>query len=53
MSLNEALLIRFQSDDTIGNKGFSAAYVAVPDDITDNNVEGSSPFSYSFSRGYK
>jgi len=28
-SMNEALLVRFRSDDTIVNKGFSAAYVAV------------------------
>jgi hypothetical protein len=27
--MNEALLVRFRSDDTIVNKGFSAAYVAV------------------------
>jgi hypothetical protein len=26
--MNEALLVRFRSDDTIMNKGFSAAYVA-------------------------
>jgi hypothetical protein len=26
--MNEALLVRFHSDDTIVNKGFSAAYVA-------------------------
>ena len=29
ISMNEALLVRFRSDDTIVNKGFSAAYVAV------------------------
>jgi len=28
ISMNEALLVRFRSDDTIVNKGFSAAYVA-------------------------
>ena len=27
--MNEALLVRFRSDDTIVNKGFSAAYVAI------------------------
>jgi hypothetical protein len=26
--MNDALLVRFRSDDTIINKGFSAAYVA-------------------------
>jgi hypothetical protein len=26
--MNEALLVRFRSDDTLMNKGFSAAYVA-------------------------
>ncbi|XP_046641719.1 tolloid-like protein 1 [Daphnia pulicaria] len=29
VSLNEALLVRFKSDDTINSKGFSAAYVAI------------------------
>lgn len=27
--MNEALLVRFRSDDTVGFKGFSASYVAV------------------------
>lgn len=26
--MNEALLVRFRSDDSLMNKGFSAAYVA-------------------------
>ncbi|XP_055588097.1 tolloid-like protein 1 isoform X2 [Uranotaenia lowii] len=29
ISMNEALLVRFKSDDTVGFKGFSASYVAV------------------------
>ncbi|XP_067013394.2 protein tolkin [Anabrus simplex] len=29
ISMNEALLVRFRSDDTIVSKGFSAAYVAI------------------------
>jgi hypothetical protein len=29
VSTNEALLVRFKSDDTINSKGFSAAYVAI------------------------
>ncbi|EDS37225.1 ubiquitin-protein ligase [Culex quinquefasciatus] len=29
ISLNEALLVRFRSDDTVGFKGFSASFVAV------------------------
>lgn len=29
VSVNEALLVRFHSDDTIVSKGFSASYVAV------------------------
>ncbi|XP_058813843.1 protein tolkin-like [Topomyia yanbarensis] len=29
ISMNEALLVRFRSDDTVGFKGFSASYVAV------------------------
>lgn len=27
--MNEALLVRFQTDDTISNKGFVAVFVAV------------------------
>ncbi|KAL7638238.1 UNVERIFIED_CONTAM: hypothetical protein RMT77_010802 [Armadillidium vulgare] len=52
ISVGEALLVRFCSDDTINTKGFSAAYVAVSDDVTDNNVEDENTFTYSFSRGY-
>ena len=33
-SVDEALLLRFKSDDTINSKGFSASYV-----ITDTNTE--------------
>lgn len=51
VSVGEALLVRFCSDDTINTKGFSAAYVAVQDDASENDVEDNS-FSYSFSRGY-
>lgn len=29
LSVNEALLVRFRSDDTVVSKGFSASYVAV------------------------
>ncbi len=29
--MDEALLLRFKSDDTINSKGFSAAYVVIED----------------------
>ena len=31
ISVDEALLLRFKSDDTINSKGFSAAYVVIDD----------------------
>ena len=31
ISVDEALLLRFKSDDTINSKGFSAAYVIIDD----------------------
>ena len=31
ISVDEALLLRFKSDDTINAKGFSAAYVVIDD----------------------
>ncbi len=34
LSVDEVLLLRFKSDDTINSKGFSAAYVVLDD--TDN-----------------
>ncbi len=34
LSVDEALLLRFKSDDTINSKGFSAAFVVLDD--TDN-----------------
>nr|CAD7266358.1 unnamed protein product [Timema shepardi] len=41
ISINEALLVRFRSDDTIVSKGFSAAYVAIePLDNEDLGVGG-------------
>lgn len=55
MSLNDALLVRFRSDDTINTKGFSAAYVAIPEESTTKNTttaDNSYGYSYSFSRGY-
>lgn len=38
--MNEALLIRFRSDDTVSNKGFTAAYVAVDRQDSDENLGG-------------
>ncbi|KAK0168286.1 hypothetical protein PV327_002110 [Microctonus hyperodae] len=40
VSMNEALLIRFRTDDTISNKGFSAAYVAVDRPDSEENLGG-------------
>ncbi|XP_014300153.1 bone morphogenetic protein 1 [Microplitis demolitor] len=40
ISMNEALLVRFRSDDTVSNKGFSAAYVAVDRQDSDENLGG-------------
>lgn len=41
ISVHEALLVRFKSDDTMGFKGFSAAYVAVDpfDDFDEMNSD--------------
>ena len=54
VSIHEALLVRFRSDDTINTKGFSAAYVAIgEEDSSENSTGDLNSFSYSFSRGYK
>ncbi|XP_055677103.1 tolloid-like protein 1 isoform X1 [Lutzomyia longipalpis] len=46
ISMNEALLVRFRTDDNIVFKGFSASYVAVtPYDDDDNDEEMSSDSS--------
>lgn len=53
VSINDALLVRFRSDDTINTKGFSAAYVAIAkESLTENSTGDNNSFSYSFSRGY-
>ncbi|XP_063851508.1 protein tolkin-like [Scylla paramamosain] len=54
VSINDALLVRFRTDDTINTKGFSAAYVAIPEETTTENTTSDNNFSYSysFSRGY-
>lgn len=36
ISINEALLVRFRTDDTISNKGFMALFVAVDQDNGEN-----------------
>ncbi|XP_040175753.1 tolloid-like protein 1 isoform X2 [Anopheles arabiensis] len=43
ISMHEALMVRFRSDDTVGFKGFSAAYVAIKsnDDVLTTDEEGS------------
>lgn len=38
--MNEALLIRFRTDDTVANKGFSAAFVAVDRQDSEENLGG-------------
>ncbi|XP_032664724.1 tolloid-like protein 2 isoform X1 [Odontomachus brunneus] len=40
MSMNEALLIRFRTDDTIANKGFVAIFVAVDRQESEENLGG-------------
>lgn len=40
MSMNEALLIRFRTDDTIANKGFVAIFVAVDRQESEENLDG-------------
>nr|XP_046480526.1 bone morphogenetic protein 1 isoform X1 [Neodiprion pinetum] len=40
ISMNEALLIRFRSDDSISNKGFSAEYYAVDSEDSEEFIEG-------------
>ncbi|XP_014469873.1 PREDICTED: bone morphogenetic protein 1-like [Dinoponera quadriceps] len=40
MSMNEALLIRFRTDDTIANKGFAAIFVAVDRQESEENLGG-------------
>lgn len=40
ISMNEALLVRFRSDDTISNKGFSAIYLAVDSQGSDEIIDG-------------
>lgn len=40
MSINEALLIRFQTDETIVNKGFVAIFVAVDRQESEENLGG-------------
>lgn len=54
VSVHDALLVRFRTDDTINTKGFSAAYVAIAEEnIAENSTgDNNNSFSYSFSRGY-
>lgn len=40
MSINEALLVRFRTDDTIANKGFVAIFVAVDRQESEENLGG-------------
>ncbi|XP_043283629.1 tolloid-like protein 1 [Venturia canescens] len=40
VSMNEALLVRFRTDDTVSDKGFSAAFVAVDRPDSDENYGG-------------
>ncbi|XP_011344122.1 tolloid-like protein 2 isoform X3 [Ooceraea biroi] len=40
ISMNEALLIRFRTDDTISNKGFLAVFVAVNQQDSEENLGG-------------
>lgn len=40
ISMNEALLIRFRTDDTISNKGFVAVFVAIDRQDSEENLGG-------------
>ena len=40
VSINEALLVRFRTDDTVSDKGFSLAFVAVDRPDSDENYGG-------------
>lgn len=40
ISMNEALLIRFRTDDTISNKGFLAVFVAIDRQDSEENLGG-------------
>lgn len=38
ISINEALLVRFRTDDTISNKGFVAIFVAIDRQDSEENL---------------
>lgn len=38
--MNEALLVRFRTDETVSDKGFSMAFVAVDRQDSDENYGG-------------
>jgi len=38
--MNEALLVRFKTDDTISNKGFVAIFVAIDRQDSEENLGG-------------
>jgi len=40
ISMNEALLIRFRTDDTVSNKGFLAVFMAVNQQDSEENLGG-------------
>lgn len=40
ISMNEALLVRFKTDDTIANKGFAAVFVAIDRQDSEENLGG-------------
>lgn len=37
-SMNEALLVRFRTDDTIANKGFAAIFMAIDQQESEENL---------------
>ena len=49
MSVDEALLLRFKSDDTINSKGFSAKYVIIDES---DNTEYSDYFGVDKPKSY-
>ena len=50
VSTNEALLVRFKSDDTINSKGFSAAYVAIDENENEDLPKSQQSVRYNWEK---
>ena len=53
VSTNEALLVRFKSDDTINSKGFSAAYVAIDENENEDLPKSQQSVRYNWEKTIK